>query len=114
MKTVSEKQLAANRANAAKSTGPRPPEGKPRASLNARKHGLLSATVSILRLESRGELDNLKADAVARYRPLDSQELFAVERIAVCQLMMIRGWRLEAGMFINCLNWTLNLDDTPI
>jgi hypothetical protein len=40
--------------------------------------------------------------------------MFAVERIAMCQLMMIRGWRLEAGMFITCLNRVLNDDETPI
>ncbi len=114
MKNVSEKQLAANRANAARSTGPRTPEGKARAALNSRKHGLASAGVSVLRMEQNGELDNLRADAVARYQPRDSQEMFAVERIAVCQLMMIRSWRLEAGMFIACLDRTLNYDESSI
>ena len=36
---VSPEQLAANRANSAKSTGPRSPEGKTRSAQNARKHG---------------------------------------------------------------------------
>ncbi len=40
---VSEKQLAANRRNAQKSTGPRTAEGKTRVSMNAMKHGLSAA-----------------------------------------------------------------------
>ena len=39
---LSEKRLAANRANAKKSTGPRTPEGKKRSSKNALKHGICS------------------------------------------------------------------------
>jgi len=37
---ASERQLAANRANARKSSGPRSASGKTRASRNALKHGL--------------------------------------------------------------------------
>src|SRR5438105_11544511 len=48
---VSEKQLAANRANATRSTGPRTPEGKARAAQNARKHGFTASTFAVVRLE---------------------------------------------------------------
>src|SRR5215213_338507 len=40
---VSEKRLAANRANALRSTGPRTQRGKERARLNAVRHGLRAA-----------------------------------------------------------------------
>jgi hypothetical protein len=41
--TASPEQFAANRANAAKSPGPRSPEGKARSAQNARKHGFAAA-----------------------------------------------------------------------
>ena len=44
---ISPARLAANRANAAKSTGPKTPEGKTRSRVNAVKHGLSGAGVAI-------------------------------------------------------------------
>jgi hypothetical protein len=44
---VSERRLAANRANAQKSTGPRTPEGKSRSALNATRHGILSQVLHL-------------------------------------------------------------------
>src|ERR1017187_8173118 len=49
--TVSPEQLAANRANAAKSTGPRTSQGKARSAQNARKHGFTGSTFAVVRLE---------------------------------------------------------------
>ena len=48
---VSPKRLAANRANAAKSTGPRTPQGKAHSSQNARKHIFTASTFAVVRLE---------------------------------------------------------------
>jgi hypothetical protein len=110
---VSEKQIAANRANAAQSTGPRTSEGKARSAQNARKHGFTAATFAVVRLEDLDEVANLKADLVAVYQPANSQELFAVERIALAQQTLLRAARLEAGLFTTCLNAVLDPSGQP-
>ena len=112
--TVSPEQFAANRANAANSTGPRTTDGKARSSQNARKHGFAAAAYTVPRLEDVEEVADLRDRAVAFYKPANSQELFAVERIAITQQAMNRAARLEAGTFTTCLNDVLNLRERPL
>jgi hypothetical protein len=112
--SVSPEQLAANRADAAKSTGPRSPEGKARSARNACKHGFTATTYAVVRLEDLQEVANLKADAMAFYQPVNSQEIFAVERIALAQQSLLRAARLESGLFTNCLNDSFDPLDRPI
>jgi hypothetical protein len=99
---LSEKQLAANRANALRSTGPRTPEGKARAAQNARKHGFAATTYVVGPIEDQHEVQHLVADAVEFYQPQNSQEHYAVERIALAQQAVLRAARLEASMFTAC------------
>ncbi len=110
---VSQKQLAANRANAAKSTGPRTPQGKARSAQNARKHGFTASTFAVVRLEDIQEIDHLRADLLAVYQPVNSQELFAIERLALTQQAILRAARLETGLFTTCLNEVLDSSGTP-
>jgi hypothetical protein len=112
-KPVSERRLAANRANAAHSTGPRTPEGKTRSSRNSRKHGFAAAKFAVVRLEELDSLENLRADAIATYRPVNSQELFAVERISLAQLSLLRCAELEAGLHTAAMNETVAPDGLP-
>ncbi len=113
-KPISEKRLAANRENAKKSTGPRTPEGRARSSRNAVKHGFRASSFTVVRLEDLDEVEKLKADAVACYKPVNSQELVAVERIAMAQQQMFRGGRLDAGMFTSAMNDVLDRSNNPI
>ena len=111
---VSEIQLAANRANAANSTGPRTAEGKARSAQNARKHGFTASTFAVVRLEDLNEVEHLRADLLAVYQPVKSQELFAIERIALAQQAILRAARLETGLFTTCLNETLDSAGDPM
>jgi hypothetical protein len=112
-KLVSEKQLAANRANAAKSTGPKSPEGRGHSSRNAVKHGLASENYTVVRLEDIDEVASLRAGLIATYQPVNSQELYALDQIAIRQQAMLRAARFEAGLFSACLNESLGPDGSP-
>jgi hypothetical protein len=95
---TSFKQIAANRANARRSTGPKTDEGKQRSRCNAVRHGLTSETV-IAALE---DADDYKAFEAAITADYDAQS--AVERELVLRLASLL-WRLrlataiETGLF---------------
>jgi hypothetical protein len=102
--SISEEQLAANRANAALSTGPRTPEGKARSSQNARKHGFTASNFGILAMADLDEIERLKQDLIAAHQPANNQELFALEQIAIAQQSLRRAARMEAGLFMACMH----------
>ena len=66
-----------------------------------------------MRLEDLDEVEKFKADAVACYKPVNAQELIAVERIAMSQQLIFRGARLDAGMFTSALNDVLDRTNRP-
>jgi hypothetical protein len=111
---ASPEQFAANRANAAHSTGPRSPEGKAHSAQNARKHGFAAADYTVVYVEDAQEVSNLKDNAVDFYQPVNSQELFAVWRIALAQQAILRIARLESGLLTSCLNQAIRLTDTTL
>ena len=113
MPRASAANIAANRRNAKRSTGPRTPEGKARSSRNARKHIFHPTSFPVVRLEDIEEVDRLRADAIAAYKPVNSQETFAVERIALAQQALLRAERLHSGMMTICLNQTVTDDGRP-
>ncbi len=96
-KSVSPRRLAANRANAARSTGHRSAEGKARSAQNSRKHGFTASVFAIVRLEELDEVARLREDLSACYQPVNSQELFAIERIALAQQSLIRTCAVPFG-----------------
>src|SRR5712691_4760015 len=107
-------QIQANRANALKSTGPRTPQGKRSSAQNARAHGFTASTFAVVRLEDLDEIAHLKADLVAVYQPVNSQELFAIERIALAQQALLRVSRLETGLATWCLDIAMDSTGDPI
>ena len=99
-KLVTAKQLAANRRNAQKSTGPRTLEGKAASRWNALKHGLLSRAVippSLEPYESRADFESLLAALREEFAPASALEQLLIERIATGYWRLARLLRAEAG-----------------
>ena len=83
---ATERQIAANRANAQRSTGPKTAAGKLRSSRNAFRHGLSLP----LRLDTEA---SAKADAIARVLAPDvasEDQLMAANEVAQAQLELLR------------------------
>jgi hypothetical protein len=79
---TSEKQVAANKDNAKKSTGPKSKDGKIQTAGNAIKHGILSQRL-ILPGEDQHAFIALQDDLRLALRPMGTLELILVEKIAV-------------------------------
>ena len=102
-KTVSARKLAANRANAQKSTGPKTPEGKQRTARNAITHGLYTNDIVLPDDpdESPEEFDALREALIHDIQPTNMIEKLLVERLAVAHWRLRRVYRHEAVSIID-------------
>jgi len=98
---ASEAQIAANRANAQRSTGPRTEAGKSASAQNGLKHGLC-AKEAVLPYEEREGWEGLLADLKERWKPVGPQETALVEEYAGCSWRLRRALLMEAGMLRAC------------
>jgi hypothetical protein len=90
-----EAQIAANRANALKSTGPVTPEGKARSSQNALCHLSLARSV-LTRAESREHFSEFVAGFYAEYQPCTATEVALVDAMATARWRALRLSNFEA------------------
>ena len=95
--SMSERKLAANRANARLSTGPRTPQGKTRSSSNALKHGLLSGQI-LLDHEKAEDLEALREGIYEELQPIGPLEQTLVEKIVACAWLQKRALTFEAAL----------------
>src|ERR1700757_3576599 len=95
---TSERQRAANRANALHSTGPKTPEGKAVVGLNALRHGLLTRDV-VLPGEDADAFEDLWNQVRASFSPVGPIEEFLVERVVNAVWRLRRLARAETALF---------------
>jgi hypothetical protein len=96
-------QIAANRRNAQRSTGPRTEEGKERARLNAIKHGLAASTSVFLPHEDPARYHDMRAALMETWQPANAQELLLVDQICQAWWATERSTRFQNGFFNNQL-----------
>jgi hypothetical protein len=113
---ATDKQIAANRLNALKSTGPRTPEGRAAVRLNGVTHGLTAQTL-VLKGESESDFKQLFDSLEAEHTPATPTEEALVVQLAMATWRLRRLYHQEAG-FYTCqlqslvgMQKDLNLDD---
>jgi len=95
---ISPQRLAANRANAQLSSGPRTEAGKAKSSLNAVKTGLTGRTV-LLASEDAETYEAHLLQYVDRFAPVGDRETELVQSLADTQWRLNCIPNLEAGLF---------------
>src|SRR4051812_26383152 len=96
-KTTGERRLAANRANAQRSTGPKTSKGKAKSSLNAVKTGLTGRTV-LLPSEDVKQYQNHVKRFHEELQPVGELETNVVQSLADTQWRLNRIPSLESGI----------------
>jgi hypothetical protein len=95
---ISPAQLAANRANAQLSTGPRTEAGRARSSQNAVKSALTGRTV-LLPTDDRDEYARFLADFQQQLKPIGPLECELVQIIVDCHWRLRRTQELEFALY---------------
>jgi hypothetical protein len=96
---ASLKQIAANRRNAKKSTGPKTPEGKQTVSQNPVQHGLLAVNPVCLP-EEQEEHDQFVLDMRTQWRTNGFRELLALDRLIDCAWRLRRVTKIETSLLL--------------
>jgi hypothetical protein len=92
-KRVSDKVIAANRANGRKSTGPHDSSAS---KMNALKHGLLSKRL-LLNEEEEKEFKQLLKDLELEFEPKTASQEMVLQEVATCwcKLQRTHSWEME-------------------
>jgi len=113
---ATDKQTAANRLNAQKSTGPRTPEGRAAVRLNGVKHGLTAQTI-VLKGESEADFTAMLESFEAEHAPTTPTQEALVVQLALANWRLRRLYHQEAGFYVSelkilaSIQKDLNLDD---
>jgi hypothetical protein len=114
-KSRSDAQIAASRANGAKSRGPVTLRGRINSGKHKITHGLLARTV-VLETENIDRFHALLNSLVATYQPVGPTESILVEKMAAAHWRLLRLWchqKCAYGLEFRKHNSNLAPDDRP-
>ena len=94
----SQRKLEANRANAAKSTGPKTQDGKAKSRNNAYKHGMRSRTV-VIPGEDQDAYERLRNTLCEELEPMTLHEEFLVKQMADAMWRIDRLKGIETALY---------------
>jgi hypothetical protein len=109
-------QIAANRLNALKSTGPRTATGKAASSGNALKSGIYAQSL-IIRGEDPTELEALRDDFYSAHQPQLPDERALVDTLVHSEWTLRRLRKCQAQLWESaflCMNSQQDLQQTPL
>ena len=98
---TTKRQIAANRRNARRSTGPKTAAGKAASSANALRHGLAAARAVVLPDEDADAYERLRQGVIADLDPAGALQEALAQRIVVLLWRLDRAARLEAELFVH-------------
>ena len=97
---ATEKQIAANRRNAQKSTGPKSPEGKAKVSQNRTVYGLCGNFRVMDEIEEQENYDTLLSRFVDELNPSDQRQHELVVKMAKHTWLSNRALRMQGNCFV--------------
>ena len=100
MKTISAAKLAANRANAQKSTGPTSAQGKAASSKNRLTFGFHSS-MPCMRDEDPEEFERLRTELHNEHRPVTATETILVDKMVLSHWHYLRATRVINNLICN-------------
>ena len=95
---ATDKQIAANRLNAQKSTSPKTPEGRAAVRLNGVKHGLYAQTL-VLPGEKESDFHELLESYEAEHSPATPTEEALVQQLTMAMWRLRRLYHAEAAYY---------------
>jgi hypothetical protein len=101
---ISERQLDANRRNAAKSRGPITPEGRAAVRHNALKHGFTAAEIILPTVESEADFEQFRQAIEDKCQPVGPIEEVLVEDMVISRWRLSRIRKMEPGFFAKNLH----------